>query len=445
MTYNPFEKNPSERLSKKDIGKLVSDKVAEGYFVEYKSDFPDKSKIGRSIASFANTYGGWYIVGVATNEDHEASKLAGFSLEDYPNPVEWIRSIITTHIDPIPFFYPQLVKLEAKKAILVVYVPNEQETPFISKGGRLYRRQNDSSEPVPESSRYAVDQLVERGQQQRRIFKDFCRDNRTFSKGEDNQPWLNIYIQASPPVKSNVEDLLSLDAMNKLLKKSCEVINLVPEKEGVFHGNLPFDTAIPTYNSVILRQTNAVFSRNTVSMELFATGSAKLLIPLEYVGSLKDLSQNAKTESIRKAIERKDSGQSSEFMYVSAFDVGRLFSSCACMLAYFESWLSRDPLVSELEVKIELVNCWRYMPFFDRIEWANLIDDIGLPVIMQNSVSIPERDDKGFAISFKRDKYLWLSFLGRLIVGLGLPKTLTAPAIAAVDSTLDSDVLLETE
>lgn len=66
MAYNPFDVLAGEPLTPEELQKLVSRSVAEGYFVEYKSMPPTNEKMGRSIASFANTYGGWYIVGVTT-------------------------------------------------------------------------------------------------------------------------------------------------------------------------------------------------------------------------------------------------------------------------------------------------------------------------------------------------------------------------------------------
>ncbi|MEO1341679.1 MAG: ATP-binding protein, partial [Cyanobacteria bacterium J06635_13] len=64
MTYNPFDKLPTEKLTIEDLNQLLTKSVAEGYYVEYKSEFVKNEKIGWSISSFANTYGGWYFVGV---------------------------------------------------------------------------------------------------------------------------------------------------------------------------------------------------------------------------------------------------------------------------------------------------------------------------------------------------------------------------------------------
>src|SRR6266581_7747514 len=124
---------------------------------------PASTKIAKSIASFANTYGGWYIVGVITDAHNVAQSIPGFSLDECHDPIASLRDSIRLGIDPIPVFFPQVVTLAPKRAVLVVYVPGEQDTPFITRDGRIYRRVSDSSNPVPENQRLAVDHMVEQG------------------------------------------------------------------------------------------------------------------------------------------------------------------------------------------------------------------------------------------------------------------------------------------
>jgi len=51
MAYNPFDK-PINDLTAKDLDVLIQKDVAEGYWVEYKSEFQPSKKIAKSIASF---------------------------------------------------------------------------------------------------------------------------------------------------------------------------------------------------------------------------------------------------------------------------------------------------------------------------------------------------------------------------------------------------------
>jgi predicted HTH transcriptional regulator len=169
MAYSPFKKSIRETLTPDDLQVLVTDSVAEGYFVEYKGTLLDSKKIAKSIASFANTYGGWYIVGVTTDGHNVAQNIPGFSLDDHHDPIASVRDSIRSGIDPVPVFFSQVVTLAPKQVVLVVYVPGEQDTPFITRDGRIYRRVSDSSDPIPENQRSAVDRIVDQGRERARL------------------------------------------------------------------------------------------------------------------------------------------------------------------------------------------------------------------------------------------------------------------------------------
>ena len=75
--YNPFNKIISE-IKYEDLEKLIKNNISEGWFIEYKSSFPKNKKIADSIASFANSEGGWYIVGIEEKENESSpSEIVG--------------------------------------------------------------------------------------------------------------------------------------------------------------------------------------------------------------------------------------------------------------------------------------------------------------------------------------------------------------------------------
>ena len=95
--YNPFKKKIS-KLRQADLNILIENQVAEGWYVEYKKDFPSTNKIGHSIASFANSDGGWYIVGVEANEDNVATSILGFDITQYRRPKKKLEiSLLLTY------------------------------------------------------------------------------------------------------------------------------------------------------------------------------------------------------------------------------------------------------------------------------------------------------------------------------------------------------------
>ncbi len=72
MSFNLFGKPYTARLTADDLDTLIVNEVGESYVVEYKGEFPTNDKIARSLAALANTQGGWYFVGMTTDEHHVA-------------------------------------------------------------------------------------------------------------------------------------------------------------------------------------------------------------------------------------------------------------------------------------------------------------------------------------------------------------------------------------
>jgi predicted HTH transcriptional regulator len=64
--FNPFGKNLAD-IIENDLQGLLT--VGEGWYIEYKSAVPDSKKIAKSIASFSNSYGGLYILGVESDKN----------------------------------------------------------------------------------------------------------------------------------------------------------------------------------------------------------------------------------------------------------------------------------------------------------------------------------------------------------------------------------------
>ena len=164
MGFSPFGGKSLAALTESDLRTLVTNGVAEGYTVEYKREPVSNAKLSHSLASLANTNGGWYIVGVVTDDSNVAVDVPGhdFSGGDY---LSTVRDVVTAHIGPALAFEARLIDLERGTSVLVVSVPDRQATPFITSDGRVYRRSGDSSTPVPEKDRHSFDRLVDLGRE----------------------------------------------------------------------------------------------------------------------------------------------------------------------------------------------------------------------------------------------------------------------------------------
>lgn len=437
MPYNPFDKKPHDRLTSDDMKKLIERQVAEGYYVEYKGDtFPANTKIGHSIGSFANTYGGWYIVGVRTDAHNVAIDVCGFELATYPDPISKVREVVKSHLDPVPVFFPQVVDIGGGRAALVVYIPPDQEMPFISKDGRIYRRVHDSSDPVPETSRYAVDRLYEEGKRAAKRFERFCRDERILSKAEEEDiSWLNIYLSPHP---LGVVEKFSMDTASEVedvLRMSQAPYSIPVGGAETLQGHLPFNAAQPTLSSVILQQIEpSKVAFNSLSVELFSNGRAKFLIPLQFVPELarKNLS-NVESPEARDALQALfDTDHEDNVQYLRFFDAGKLMMLLVVLMGFYKHWLGDDSPVTDVKAAIEIENAWRVVPFSDDDEWGRHVKRLGLPVMKTGGTRIPLEPGKGFVFSLKEAKYVGQE-LGEIVgLAFGLPEELAPYALQRI-------------
>lgn len=160
--YNPFNKVISE-IKYEDLKSLIENNISEGWFIEYKRSFPtNNKKIANSIASFANSEGGWYIIGIEEKENESnPSEIIGFDLKTNKKPSDKITNIVKDNIDPIPYFESKLIKIPNNKVVLIVQVFEGHDTPYISNGS-IYVRVGETSKPVAIDDRYQFEKLLDK-------------------------------------------------------------------------------------------------------------------------------------------------------------------------------------------------------------------------------------------------------------------------------------------
>lgn len=439
MPYNPFETPLGETLQPEDLKILVTQQVAEGYYIEYKRELPTAKKIAHSLASFANTYGGWYIVGVETNEHNVATQISGFNPASHPDPIAIVRDVVRHHIDPVPIFFPQVITLDDGHLVLAVYVPENQETPFITKDGRLYRRTCDSSEPVPETNRYALDQLVERGKEVSKRFARFAEDKRSFSKAEEDG-WLKIYVSPYPFGLIEQWEVLSTSGIANLITASKQSVQFPFNDSGIdISGNIEFNAAYLTPNSVVLRQTNIQNEAfNSLSIELDVFGRAKMFIPLQKVRledyDLSSIRSSIAHQQLSNRLEAQPNGRST---HLYCFDIGRVCLVIAVLTNYYLRRLSNPLSLTGFQVSLELDNVWRYIPFYDFDSWGSHVEHLGLPVLMENHVYFPPQKGKGYIVDAGRE--LWISLCVNAARSCGLPSELFANVLGQVLADASTD------
>ncbi|HBV98163.1 MAG: hypothetical protein JL50_00355 [Peptococcaceae bacterium BICA1-7] len=159
-----FFNKPVEQLERGDLDLLARNEIAEGLYMEYKEDFPHN--LAKIVASFANTFGGWILIGVdARNPQNMPLAFPGIELTG--GPKDRLRHICRDGINPVPLFTSKIVDLPESpgRGVLVARIEESSYPPHITRDGRIYRRNGEGSDPAPETDRYILDRLFEKSRQ----------------------------------------------------------------------------------------------------------------------------------------------------------------------------------------------------------------------------------------------------------------------------------------
>lgn len=423
MTFNPFGKGIGDALDAADLQVLVDRQIAEGYYIEYKSDFQTTTKIAKSLASFANTYGGWYFLGIQSDKTTSiAMGLPGFDLTDHPDPIATVRNVARDHIDPMPLLFPQLVEMTPGHWILAVYVPESNDTPHVCSDGRIYRRAADSSDPVFEKDRYTLDRLVERGKEALHRFDEFCIDDRTFSKSEKKRSWFEGYFAPYPVGSvqtSNVFETTDLEALIDLSKGPL-TSPFLPGITVTLRSDLTIPYQVQTgFGSVLIRWLEPSQSAfNTLQIELFADGRCRMAAPLTLLNAWQPGTISSRLT--QEWLYSMKSDPKTDVYMLKFIDLRSTWGLLSWMVTVYTNWLQKLNWQGEVWTRMRLTNVWRCVPFYDTDAWMEHVQKFGVPVSHRDTIEMPTQGQRPLQVSLTKEGGLGilLSFVG---LALGVP------------------------
>ncbi|MCB0806477.1 MAG: ATP-binding protein [Bacteroidales bacterium] len=150
---------PITAVTYSEIKELINNNdLYEGNRLDFKSGDPKNidnfaKALIKSFSSFANTHGGYLILGV----DETDNKNKKFEINGFPrivknrSVIEWINQVINGNIEP-KIYYPEpiLIELpESDRVIVVCEIPESTHKPHMfKKESRYYIRHKDISEPA---------------------------------------------------------------------------------------------------------------------------------------------------------------------------------------------------------------------------------------------------------------------------------------------------------
>jgi hypothetical protein len=171
MALGSFATDSLADLDVADLDRMLE--LDETLFVEHKSGIGSEDSFGlaKAVASFANTIGGWLLVGVrdgaplGTEEQWAASGA--------PTLVDAVRDRLRGEIDPLPAFEARVLQ-HARGPVGVVRVYESTDTPHVSiRTGAVFVREvagvDDASDPRRSGAGLRGDRAYEAAQIRSRV------------------------------------------------------------------------------------------------------------------------------------------------------------------------------------------------------------------------------------------------------------------------------------
>jgi hypothetical protein len=218
------------------------------------------------------------------------------------------------------------------------------------------------------------------------------------------------------------------ESLESLLELSRTIHHIVPWPGAQITGNIPFDVAHPSHDSVVLvhRFQNSLAS-NALTMELFLDGRAKIHIPLKYIPQdafLNQLVSTSTAEAIIEAVDRDREGST----FLHFFDGGQLLVVLASLMTLYGRWIGSQPLFERLEYACNLTGLWRHVAVLDADAWSEFITAFGLPILSGNA-RIGRSSGRGYFAEWSNEDtegVPWIAVAGSVFLALGVPMDIFA-------------------
>ena len=402
--FDLFDK-PLREVGMDDLSRLSDRNISEGLYVEFKRTLPETQDVTKVISSFANTHGGYYIIGIAEEDTTNiASGRIGVNTDDHPDPKETIRHAVRDRLDPSPFFTTRAILREDYEdyAILIVEVPESERAPHIHSSGVIYTRTGEGSDPVTAiTDRWEVDQLYDRRDQRQERIDEFCQLDLGLTQGQAGStdqplggpPFLELYGVPSTigkPVGGHIGD--DIDEFRSIIENS-EIV-MARDRAGEDDSEPDWvefsrpNFAYRTGSDALIAQSwstgrgggiNTAHTPQTV--KFFNDGAFKAFLSLP---EIPELDRNIEAQ---EAFFRAIDGNTRNLRFVDGAEL--LLRVSTWLLQYKELLDHRgwtDGPSKELWVQSRTRNSYRTAVVFEEDWFKDLVDEYGPPVVYEDGI-----------------------------------------------------------
>ncbi len=209
--FSPFRDEAGNPKGLADISYADLDQLAfmdEGYVLEFKRSLSAsvRAKVPKIIASFANSRGGWLVIGIA-DDDHSLCPVPRLAA-DYS---QMIGELCRRHVSPAPPFDVRFLPDPAceDQGVIVVRVEEGGFPPYVADGV-VEIREGSTSGPATGA---ALVELYDKATKRQRRIAEFCRRTVYFARPV---PLFDLYLYrlggAEPEMASRDEVNARADA-----------------------------------------------------------------------------------------------------------------------------------------------------------------------------------------------------------------------------------------
>lgn len=142
---------PLDKLEYGDIERLKLNKICESQILDYKGELLEDDKLLRQISAFANTQGGFLILGIReSGKGGYPEEISGIDKSEINK--EKMEQIILGNIQPrLGVKIRSIDHQDPSKAIVVIQIPNSYLKPHMhSNSSRFYKRYEFEAQPMTE-------------------------------------------------------------------------------------------------------------------------------------------------------------------------------------------------------------------------------------------------------------------------------------------------------
>ncbi len=379
----PFNKSVKS-VTAEDILDLRQDEVKESWNIDFKLVMTDTKKIAKQISAFANSIGGYLIIGIAEKKGKDAvfGDIIGLTPEKVEAHERSFREAAAQISPPVDYeihsVKGKLLEID-NNAVLVVYIPESNNVPHIHPDGMIYKRFHDQSKP--ETDRLIIDKMYEKREKKQINLATFLEI--AFETKVRNPVLTVIYI----PEESNSK-FLSFDEFN-------ECIN--DKKNRFFH--LDFESIQPTQNGYVARHIggNSIKGQHC-KIRWWHNQKFKIEIPLEVSDfrSLVDI-ENPTEESSKLVTTLYNLDQAYlEQSYIVLSKLSAILLACS---ATFSNLCKASDISTKSKFYFSLKNCDGMSPFIHNADFYNKVESFHMPVIDDYEILEPSINDLDFAMT----------------------------------------------